>query len=150
MTADRQDINPYASPSSAAVPVSQPLGREEALRRMRIPATGLAISAAGSLIVGVGTLVLGGGPPRDDLRQQPLLWIPVVGLLVVLPILVLTSAVMLVRERTRPWLWISIVSGLVPVGSGCVCFSMVFAFWLLHLAMQRPIRDALRAESTSA
>jgi hypothetical protein len=146
MSADQPDINPYASPSLVATPHEETVTKDEALRRLRKPAICLAGSAAGSLAWGTGMLLFGFGPPQDDLRIQPWLWIPVIGLLVLLPLIVLISAIAVVRGRAGPWLWLAIVSGLIPLGTGCVCFNLVFALWMLHLALQRPIRDALRAK----
>jgi hypothetical protein len=69
--------------------------------------------------------------------------IPIAAVLVMLPLVVLVSAISIIRHHTHPWIWVAIVSGLIPLGTPCVCFNVVFAFWLLHLALQRPIRDAL-------
>jgi len=65
----------------------------------------------------------------DDIEDRPWLIVPVLGVFVLLPILVLASATSTIRGRTWPWLWVAIVSGLIPLGTGCVCLSVVFAFW---------------------
>ncbi len=150
MSGDPRDINPYASPAAATVPVDEPITREEALHRLRNPAIFLAASSVGSLLWAAVTIPFGLGPPADDLRAEPWLWIPVIGLFFVLPAVVLLSAISIARQRTRPWLWVAIVLGLIPFGTGCTCSNMVFSLWLLHLAMQRPIRAALRVSKSVA
>ncbi|HEX5102709.1 MAG TPA: hypothetical protein VFV87_02800, partial [Pirellulaceae bacterium] len=64
-------------------------------------------------------------------------------ILVVLPIIVIGSAALVAQGNVRMWPWIAIASGLIPLGTGCVCGNLVFAFWLLHLMLRKDIRAAL-------
>jgi hypothetical protein len=137
MNADQEGLNPYQSPQAADSIEPRPISRAEAEAKLRVPAIGLAATSVGCFIWGVGTMFI-----IDKVTAPQLVFIA--AMLLVLPVVVFVSAVQVARGRTAVWSWIAIVSGLIPVGTGCVCLSLPMAFWLLHLMMQRPIREALR------
>jgi len=140
VNADRD--NPYASPSALDDGVVS-LTREEAIARLRTPAICLAVSAVGSLLWGAGAILTGRGPLRAVDLQSGLMLPAILTVLVLLPLVVITSAVNVARGRVRMWLWVAIVTGLIPLGTGCVCLNLVFAFWLLHLRLRKTIAIGL-------
>lgn len=85
----------------------------------------------------------GRGPLRTVDLQSGLVLLAILTVLVLLPLVVITSAVNVARGRVRMWLWVAIVTGLIPLGTGCVCLNLVFAFWLLHLRLPKTIAIGL-------
>lgn len=150
MTSDFDRHNPYAPPANADAVSGAPLTREQALRQLRTPATGLAVSSFVSLLWGVGSL-LAGIFGDNTFLDSPLRLSLIAIILVVLPIVIIVAAFFVIRGRVQWWSWVAIITGLIPLGTGCVCLNLIFAFWLLHLMLRKDIRAALQTpDSTDA
>jgi hypothetical protein len=151
MSSDFDRLNPYASPAVPDPAEQPPMPRQEALRRLRQPAFGVAVCAAGGLVWIVGTLVAMGFIEFVN-RAAPLSrgeWADMFGALamcaamVLLQVIALIGCVRLIRGRSGKWTWAAALAGLVPLGSPCACGSFVFAAWLLVLLCRKEFRVAL-------
>ena len=144
-------LNPYASPAVPDPAEQPPMPRQEALRRLRQPAFGLAICTAGGLVWILGTLVAMGFIEFVN-RRAPLSrgeWAEVFGGLTMcaafalLQIVTLIGCVRLIRGSYGKWTWAAGLAGLILLGSPCAWGSSVFALWLIVLLCRKEFRVAL-------
>jgi hypothetical protein len=140
MTANRDSLNPYASPADASPALQIPLTRAEALQRVRAPTIGLMCTSTLSVAWAATTWITGTGPPKPTGMLESA---AIAGVLFVLPAVLFLAAAQVLRGRVNGWSAIAIVLGLVPLGMGCVCAGIPFALWLLHVALQKEVRAAL-------
>jgi hypothetical protein len=122
--------------------------RQEAAQRMiLLPAKALRIVGLISLVVGIGSLFffLKLPQPRADAGPiESLLFLVFVSLLLIVkPAVVSIAAHTVLQGRIHPWIWIAVVVGLIPFGSGCSIAETIVAFWLMHVFLKPGVRHAL-------
>jgi len=151
MPSDLDNQNPYASPSAPGAVEQSPLSRLNALRQLRHPAIGLVVSSSANLLWILVTyatnFVIVSTNLRRALRWDE--WVSIIGVtlflafIAFLQVVILIGSVRLIRGQMGRWTWAASIAGLVPLGSPCVCLSMVFSIWLIVLLCRKDTRAAM-------